>query len=165
MSREREHGYHVTLRWTGNTGVGTASYQEYERDHDVIAPGKPTLIQGTADPAFRGDAERWNPEELLVASLAQCHMLTYLALCSLGRVVVTAYEDAARGTMRETPGGGGQFAEVVLSPAVTVAERGMVEAATALHEPAHEQCFIARSVNFPVRHEPVIRVAAGEAGA
>jgi organic hydroperoxide reductase OsmC/OhrA len=96
---------------------------------------------------------------MLVASLSQCHMLSYLAVCALKKVVVTAYEDTARGTMREERGGGGRFAEVVLGPVVTVAEESMVAQATALHERAHAICFIANSVNFPVRHEPVIRVA------
>ncbi|MGK5529869.1 OsmC family protein [Streptomyces sp. URMC 129] len=160
MGRNREHGYDVTVRWTGDTGEGTAGYRAYARDHEVTVAGKPTMILGSADPAFVGDPDRWNPEELLVASLSQCHMLSYLALCSLKRVVVTGYEDAAQGTMRETPGGGGAFAEVVLNPVVTVAEEGMVEAATALHEEAHRICFIANSVNFPVRHAPVIRVSA-----
>lgn len=156
---ERIHGYEVTVRWTGNTGTGTSGYRAYGRDADVTAAGKPTLIQGSADPTFAGDAARWNPEELLVASLSQCHMLTYLALCSLRGVVVTAYEDTPRGTMREERGAG-RFTEVVLRPVVTVAEEGMVATATALHERAHADCFVANSVNFPVRHEPTVRVAA-----
>jgi organic hydroperoxide reductase OsmC/OhrA len=156
MPRNKEHGYRVTVRWTGNTGAGTAGYRGYGRDHDVTGDGKPTLIQGSADPAFVGDPQRWNPEELLVSSLAQCHMLSYLALCALKGVVVTGYEDAATGTMRETAGGGGQFTEVVLHPVVTVAEEAMVETATALHEEAHRVCFIASSVAFPVRHAPEV---------
>jgi organic hydroperoxide reductase OsmC/OhrA len=156
---EKQHGYEVTVRWTGNTGSGTSGYKAYARDTDILAAGKPTMILASADHAFVGDPERWNPEEMLVASLSQCHMLTYLAQCSLKHVVVTAYEDVATGTMREERGGGGRFTEVVLNPVVTVAEESMVETATALHEPAHERCFIANSVNFPVRHAPTIRVA------
>ncbi|MDT0347632.1 OsmC family protein [Streptomyces litchfieldiae] len=159
MARNREHRYEVTVRWTGDTGRGTAGYRGYARDHEVTVPGKPTLIPGSADPAFVGDPERWNPEELLVSSLSQCHMLSYLAVCSLSGVVVTGYQDVARGTMRETGDGGGAFTEVVLNPVVTVAEEGMVEKATALHEKAHRICFIASSVNFPVRHEPVVTAA------
>ncbi len=161
MPRSREHTYDVTVTWTGNTGSGTAGYRDYVRDHDVTAPGKATRLTGSADPAFVGDPERWNPEELLVASLSQCHMLSYLAVCSLKKIVVTAYEDVARGTMSETAGGGGHFTEVVLNPVVTVADESMVEAATALHEDAHRICFIANSVNFPVRHAPRVTVAAG----
>lgn len=157
---DREHGYEVTVRWTGNTGSGTAGYRAYARDTDITAAAKPTMIMASADPAFVGDPERWNPEEMLVASLSQCHMLSYLAVCSLKKVVVTAYEDVALGTMREERGSGGRFTEVVLRPVVTVAEAGMVAEATALHERAHAICFIANSVNFPVRHQPEIRVAA-----
>ncbi|WP_367128888.1 OsmC family protein [Saccharothrix sp. HUAS TT1] len=151
-----EHDYRVTVDWTGNTGSGTAAYRGYGRDHDVVADGKPVL-RGSADPAFRGTPDRWNPEELLVASLSQCHMLTYLALCARAGVVVTGYTDAASGVMREEPGNTGRFVEVVLRPEVEVAEPGMVERAEALHEQAHEACFIARSVAFPVRRLPVVR--------
>ncbi|MBL1066201.1 OsmC family protein [Streptomyces sp. 7-21] len=158
MARDREHNYAVTVRWTGNTGAGTAGYREYSRDHEVTGEGKPTLIQGTADPSFRGAADRWNPEELLVASLSQCHMLSYLALCSLKGVVVTGYEDRATGTMRES-GGAGRFTGVVLRPVVTVAEASMLREAASLHAAAHDQCFIASSVTFPVHHDPTVRVA------
>ncbi|GAA2879418.1 OsmC family protein [Streptosporangium fragile] len=154
----KEHGYEVTVRWTGNTGSGTGGYRAYDRSHDVLAAGRPAIL-ASADPAFRGDPERWNPEELLVASLSQCHMLTYLALCARNGVVVTGYEDLARGRMVETPGDSGHFTEVVLNPVVTVADASMVDLAGALHERAHADCFIARSVNFPVRHAPVVQVA------
>ncbi|WET82474.1 OsmC family protein [Amycolatopsis sp. QT-25] len=152
----REHDYRVTVRWTGNSGSGTSGYRDYARDHDVVAEGKEPL-KGTADPAFRGTADRWNPEELLVAALSQCHMLSYFALCARAGVIVTEYVDSASGVMREEPGTGGRFTEVVLHPEVTVAEPGMRDKALALHEQAHEICFIANSVNFPVRHEPVVR--------
>ncbi|MFR9724797.1 OsmC family protein [Streptomyces sp. MS19] len=158
MSRARQHGYDVTVRWTGAASGGTTAYKTYARDTEATAAGKTAALPGSADPAFLGDAARWNPEELLVAALSQCHMLSYLALCSLRKVVVTSYEDAASGTMDET-GGAGAFTEVVLRPVVTVAEAHMAETATRLHGPASESCFIAASVNFPVRHEPEIRVA------
>lgn len=147
------------MRWTGNTGEGTAGYRAYARDTEITAAGKPTMIVASADKTFVGDPERWNPEELLVASLSQCHMLSYLALCALKGVVVTGYEDAARGTMVESAGTAGHFTEVVLAPVVTVADETMVARATELHEAAHRACFIANSVNFPVHHVPEIRVA------
>lgn len=152
----RTHEYGVAVRWTGNTGSGTANYRDYDRAHDVSVAGKPT-IAGSADPAFRGTTDRWNPEELLVAALAECHMLSYLALCARDGVVVEAYEDRATGWMREE-GGGGRFTEVVLHPVVTVADAAMVAKATALHHGAHEICFVANSVNFPVRNSPTIQV-------
>lgn len=154
----REHHYEITMRWTGNTGEGTANYRAYGRDHDLLAAGKP-VIEASADPAFRGQPERWNPEELLVASLADCHMLTYLSLCSRERLVVTAYEDTATGTMGED-GHGGRFTEVTLAPVVTIADPEKTERAMELHHDANKDCFIANSVNFPVHHRATIRVAA-----
>ncbi|WTW93804.1 OsmC family protein [Streptomycetaceae bacterium NBC_01309] len=153
-----EHRYSVEVEWTGNTGDGTATYRGYSRDHDVRIPGKPTLL-GSADPGFRGDAARWNPEDLLVASLSECHMLWYLALAAQAGVVVTAYADRAEGVMVTEADGAGQFTEVVLRPAVTVADASMAAKAEALHETAHAKCFIARSVNFPVRNEPTTNAA------
>ncbi|MGC7099301.1 OsmC family protein [Amycolatopsis lurida] len=149
----KEHHYAMTVTWTGNEGKGTATYRDYSRAHDIYVPGKPVLA-GSADPAFRGDRTRWNPEELLVASLSECHMLWVLALASMRNVVITGYVDEADGVMVEESGGGGQFREVTLRPVVTVAEPGMVAAAEELHAVAHSKCYIARSVNFPVKHEP-----------
>jgi organic hydroperoxide reductase OsmC/OhrA len=153
----KEHLYTAVVRWTGNRGEGTASYRSYGREHEVEAEGKPA-IPGSSDPGFRGDPQRWSPEELLVASLSQCHLLWYLHLCAVNGVVVTAYEDRPEGRMAETEDGGGRFTEVVLRPAVAVAGEGMVERARELHEDAHRLCFVANSVNFPVRHEPTVAV-------
>ncbi|MEV4755395.1 OsmC family protein [Micromonospora sp. NPDC049559] len=152
----RTHSYELTVDWTGAGESGTANYRVYGRDHEVTADG-PAPLLGSADPTFRGTTDRWNPEQLLVASLSQCHMLSYLSLCARGRVVVTAYTDRPVGTMVES-GDGGHFTDVLLRPRVTVAAPEMVAEATALHATAHEVCFIASSVNFPVRHEPVILV-------
>jgi organic hydroperoxide reductase OsmC/OhrA len=152
-----EHRYEVTVRWTGNTGSGTSEYRAYGRDHEVIVENKPH-IGASADPAFGGDSRRWNPEDLLVASLSQCHMLTYLAVCARNGVVVTGYQDTAVGRMRETPGHSGHFTEVVLHPVVDVENAGMTDLAAALHQQAHAACFVANSVNFPVRHVPRVRV-------
>lgn len=153
------HRYEMTVRWTGDTGSGTSDHRGYRRDHELHGDGKPT-IPGSSDPAFRGDAIRWNPEELLVAALAQCHMLWYLHLCAAGGVVVTDYTDTPAGTMAmDATGGGGQFIEVVLRPAITVADSSMADKARALHDEIGALCFIARSVNFPVRHEPTVHVA------
>jgi organic hydroperoxide reductase OsmC/OhrA len=153
-----EHRYALTVTWTGNTGDGTSSYRGYRRTHTVTAEGPPELL-GSADRTFHGDRERWNPEQLLVASLAQCHMLSYLHVCVQVGVVVTEYVDAATGAMATEADGSGRFTEVVLHPMVTVSDPGMVEAGTTAHRRAHELCFIANSVSFPVRHEPVVRPA------
>jgi organic hydroperoxide reductase OsmC/OhrA len=156
----REHRYHVSVEWTGNTGTGTTGYRDYGRNHQVTAEGK-SAIAGSADAAFRGDKLRWNPEELLVAALSACHQLAYLHLCAVAGVVVLAYEDRAEGTMRETLDDAGEFVRVVLRPKVTIAQGSDAATAHALHSEAHAKCFIASSVNFPVEHEAQIVVGAG----
>lgn len=157
----KEHHYLTNLRWTGNQGEGTSSYKAYHRDHVLSAAGKPEL-QASSDPSFRGNPQRYNPEELLVASLSSCHMLWYLHLCSVNGVVVVEYEDAAEGLMEEIDDGSGRFLAVTLRPVVTVTSPAMAEKARALHHEANKYCFIANSVNFPVRHEPTI--VSSEAG-
>ncbi|WP_405581160.1 OsmC family protein [Streptomyces sp. NBC_01190] len=158
MPSARQHTYETEVVWTGNLGLGTSTYRSYSRDHQVSAPGVPTIL-GSADRTFRGDAARWNPEQLLLAALAQCHLLSYLHVCAVNGVVVTAYTDRAGGTMEETGDGGGHFTEAVLRPAVTVAAAEMAEKAQSLHGEANRLCFIANSVNFPVRHLPTVTVA------
>ena len=148
------HRYETSLTWTGNQGTGTSGYRAYSRNHEISAAGKSSIIDGSSDPAFRGDRARYNPEELLVSALSACHLLSYLHLCADAGVVVTAYEDHAEGTMVETPDGGGHFTEVVLRPVVTVAPGSDPALADALHDKAHHLCFIASSMNFPVRCEP-----------
>lgn len=159
MARNKEHHYEVRVRWTGNRGEGTSSYRAYGREHEITAESK-TTIQASADPAFRGDPSVYNPEELLVAALSGCHMLSYLHACADAGVVVTRYEDDASGTMEESGLGEAQFSSVVLRPTVTIDANGDPDdarrKAAALHERAHHLCFIARSVNFPVTHEPRI---------
>ncbi|MGA9748069.1 MAG: OsmC family protein [Nocardioides sp.] len=152
-----DHRYDLSLTWTGNTGEGTAGYRSYSRDHTVTADARPDLL-GSADPTFRGDRSRWNPELLLLAALSECHLLAYLHVCVADGVVVTAYVDQANGAMTTDRDGSGRFTEVVLRPHVTVADPAMVESATRAHRRAGELCFIANSVNFPVRHEPTISV-------
>lgn len=152
---DRKHHYNVKVTWTGNTGMGTKTYRDYKRAHDISAEGKPT-IAGSSDSAFRGDNSRWNPEDLLVASLSACHKLWFLALCAQAGIVVTAYEDAAEGIMVEEANGAGQFTLVTLRPHVMISAESDEERAMELHHQAHAMCFIARSVNFPVTTEPTI---------
>lgn len=148
-----EHRYALTTTWTGNLGAGTTGYRDYDRSVTVEVAGKPVLL-GSADRPFRGDPGCWNPEDLLLAALSQCHLLSYLHACVTRGVVVTDYLDEASGVM-VTRGNGGAFREVVLHPRVVVREPSMVDAAIAAHDDAHEWCFIANSVNFEVRVEPV----------
>ena len=154
-----EHHYAVEVEWLGNRGTGTSGYRDYGRQVIVRVDGKPSL-EGSSDKPFHGDADRWNPEDLLLTALAQCHLLSYLHVAVLRGVVVTDYVDHAVGTMVQTPDGGGHFTEVMLRPVVTVSSDDMVEAATDAHHEASEKCFIANSVNFAVRHEPIVQVAA-----
>ncbi len=152
-----QHHYRVEVEWTGNRGTGTDGYRSYSRSHVIRVSGKP-LLEGSADPAFRGDATRHNPEDMLVAALSTCHMLSYLHMATVAGVVVTSYRDAAEGTMA-TEGDGGRFVEVVLRPSVTISAASDPARAEAAHADAHHACFIANSVNFPVRCEPRIVVA------
>ena len=147
----KTHLYQTQLKWTGNTGEGTANYRSYERSHIISVSGKPD-IPGSSDPSFRGDKSRYNPEEMLVSSLSSCHMLWYLHLCSEAGIIVESYEDEAEGVMQETADGGGHFSEVTLKPVVTISDSSMINTANKLHEQAHKLCFIANSCNFPVKH-------------
>jgi len=144
----KTHTYDICVDWTGNDGVGTRSYREYRRDHTITGDGKPE-IPGSSDPGFRGDRSRFNPEELLVASLSACHMLWYLHLCAVNHVSVVDYRDCPQGLMEEDANGAGRFASVSLRPVVRIAD-GDTEKARTLHEEARRWCFISRSVNFPV---------------
>ena len=155
---DREHHYVTHVRWTGNLGDGTAGYRSYSRSHEIIAAEKPP-IPGSSDPSFRGDPARYNPEELLVASLSACHMLWYLHLCADAGIVVVQYEDDASGRMVESADSGGRFEEVVLRPAVVIRRGGDESVAQELHERAHRMCFIANSVNFTVRTEATVRTS------
>lgn len=150
----KDHHYHLTITWTGNTGEGTKTYKAYERDHTIEVSGKP-VIPGTSEVSYFGNLTRYNPEELLVASLSACHMLWYLHLCALNHIVVTTYVDKAIGTMQNTPDGGGHFTEVVLQPSITIANDTDKNLLQQLQQQANKLCFIANSCNFPVRHNPV----------
>jgi organic hydroperoxide reductase OsmC/OhrA len=176
---EKDHHYTVKVTWTGNLecdrlrsrtcanrkrespsqkrGPGTTSYAAFSRAHTIESNGKPP-IQGSSDPAFRGDPTSWNPEQLLLAALSTCHQLWYLHLCAEAGIIVTAYQDHAEATMHEETSGAGQFTTVTLRPRVTITATSDAAKAQALHHHAHEMCFIARSVNFPVHTEATIEM-------
>ena len=155
---EHEHTYRLQIEWTGNRGSGTSAYRAYGREHTIRAAGKAD-IAGSSDPAFRGDAARWNPEELLVAAAATCHQLWYLHLCADAGVEVTAYEDDAVGAMHDGPDGGA-FTGIVLRPRVTIAPGSDAAVARALHATAHARCYVANSVNFAITCDPDLVVGA-----
>ena len=153
----KEHHYKAMIHWTGNKGTGTSSYRNYERSHTIQIENK-ALIEGSSDPAFRGDKTKHNPEDLFLSSLSSCHMLWYLHFCSEEGIIVTSYTDEATGIMTETADGSGQFTSVTLHPTVIVAEESMAEKAKELHHKAGQFCFIAKSVNFQVQHIPKVLV-------
>ena len=150
----RTHHYALNVRWTGNLGSGTSTYRGYSRDHEYHG-GEKAPIAGSSDPVFRGDATRYNPEELLVGALASCHMLWFLHQCAEAGVVVERYDDTPEGTLLETEDGGGRFTEVVLHPRTAFREPVAPALLRQLHDRSHALCFLANSMNFPVRVEPV----------
>ncbi|MEL7269012.1 MAG: OsmC family protein [Bacteroidota bacterium] len=154
----KEHHYKAEIKWVGNEGKGTSGYTAYNRNHITTIQGKNHVIEGSSDPSFRGDMSRYNPEELFLSSISTCHMLWYLHLCSVHKVIVTAYEDNATAIMKEDEKGSGKFTSVVLHPQVQVSDGTMLEMANALHEEANKMCFIANSCNFKIEHEPTANV-------
>ena len=154
----KNHFYKTQLKWTGNKGIGTKDYKSYDRNYTITAPVKSQVIEGSSDPAFLGDTTKYNPEELLVASISSCHMLWYLHLCAQNNITVLQYSDEAKGEMEEDKSGGGKFQKVTLFPTITIQETDAVELAKSLHEKAHEMCFIANSCNFPVHCSPTVKV-------
>ncbi len=150
----KQHKYQANLIWTGNRGSGTMDYRSYDRNFVVSIADKPDIL-GSSDSAFMGDKHRYNPEDLLLASISACHMLWYLHLCTNNGVVVIEYRDKAVGTMIENTDGSGKFSEVTLRPDVIIADKLQTALANRLHAEAHKMCFIANSLNFPVKHEPI----------
>lgn len=152
------HEFECLTTWTGSGRGPTSSYTSYSREYSVDIAGKP-LLSGSAALPFRGDPALHNPEDLLVAALSACHLLSYLALCARHGVEVVDYRDRATGRMEDV-NGGLKFVEVMLRPEVTIRASSSIDRARSLHDAAHRECFIARSVNFEVRHEAVVRPAA-----
>ncbi len=150
----KKHNYEIKVEWTGNEGNGTLNYKSYSRNHKIIGNGKYSAINGSSDPSFLGDKTRYNPEDLFLSSLSACHMLFYLHLCSVHKIVVIEYLDNATGIMEETKNGNGKFIEVTLNPKVKITDENMIEKANELHQKANELCFIANSCNFKVKHNP-----------
>ncbi|HEY4225239.1 MAG TPA: OsmC family protein [Pseudolysinimonas sp.] len=151
-----EHSFAVSVEWQGNRGTGTSGYKDFSRAVELRSEGKQAILASAAK-TFHGDTDRWNPEEELIGAIAQCHLLSYLHVATQAGVVVDSYTDAATGTLRTNPDGSGAVVEVVLRPVVTISA-GDPRVAEQLHTDANRLCFIANSVNFPVRHEPTTLV-------
>jgi organic hydroperoxide reductase OsmC/OhrA len=149
----KEHPYKIQINWTGNRGAGTSAYNEYDRSHQLHIAGKQDLYC-SSDPAFRGDATKHNPEEQFLYSIASCHMLWYLHLCADAGIVVIEYQDNPTALMVQNELGIGRFTTVSLHPKVRVTDATKISLALALHEKAHQYCFIANSCNFPVLFQP-----------
>lgn len=153
---DERHEYRARLVWTGAKQGPTTSYQAYSREYEYQLDGK-TSLRGSADPHFRGDPTLHNPEELLVMALSSCHLLSYLAECARAGVHVVAYEDDAHGLMGYRDGKM-RLLSVELRPRVTIAPDSDMQKAVDLHHAAHDGCFIASSVNFPVTNKPEVAI-------
>lgn len=131
------------------------SYEEYNRAHEVIFDAGVTVPASSA-PAYRGDEDRVDPEEMLVAALSNCHMLTFLALCAKKRLTVDSYEDRAVGVMTKNADGKSWVSRVDLHPRIAFAPGVAVDAETLekLHHRSHEECFIANSVKTEIIVHP-----------
>ena len=149
-----EHRFSAQIVWTGGPGADLASYS---RDFEIRTAGKP-VVAGSAPSVFKGSDARHSPEDLILESLSACHLLTYLSLCARAGIKVVSYADAITGTLGMKDGKM-RMVDALLKPAVTIEGADRVAEALALHEKAHAQCFIANSVNFPVRNEPVVTAA------
>ncbi|MFV9550780.1 OsmC family protein [Algibacter sp. PT7-4] len=152
----KKHSYKIKVEWTGNEGDGTLNYKSYSRNHDIISDKKYDVIKGSSDPSFLGDNTKYNPEDLFLSSLSACHMLWYLHLCSVHKIIVIEYLDVAVGVMEEFENGSGKFTKVTLNPKVKITDKNMIEKANKLHIEANKMCFIANSCNFKVEHNPSI---------
>ena len=160
MRTPRTHHYCIHTDWRGNLGSGTSAYAAYSRDHEISATLKATRISGSSDPAFRGDAARYNPEELLLGAISSCHMLWVLHLCADAGIVITQYSDEATGEMVEHPDGSGEFTGVLLRPRMVITDAARIADALEVHDRAHRLCCLARSMAFPVKHEPQVTLCA-----
>jgi organic hydroperoxide reductase OsmC/OhrA len=153
------HTFETTLAWPADAAQNLPPDPAFSRSSLLAAPGKPVIV-ASSPAVFGGDAARYNPEEMLMLSLSQCHLLTYLAIAAKKRMSVLKYEDRVTGTLGIGASGKMQMVDVLLRPRVTVAKGTSLANAQALHEKAHANCFIANSVNFTVRNEPSIIEAA-----
>lgn len=153
----KNHQFNIQIEWTGNLGVGTKDYTSYARDHLWNVKGKEHSISASSDVSYRGNKQRYNPEELFIGSLASCHMLWYLHLCAEAGILVTSYTDGAKGEMEINSNGSGQFKSISLHPRVEICEAKNKKKAEKLHHQAHKMCFIARSINFKVEIIPQVK--------
>jgi organic hydroperoxide reductase OsmC/OhrA len=147
----KTHNFTAEIVWTGDRGEGTKHYRAYDRTWRIVTPGM--SIECSNDPILGGDPSKPNPEDLLLSSLAACHMLWYLHLASEAGIVVKRYQDTPLGIGETGLRGEGRFIKAVLRPRIAVKRGADLAKADSLHYEVHHFCFIARSVNFPVNFE------------
>lgn len=146
------HHYQAVCTWRGSTGAG---YQAYDRSHELRAPPAAQTLAMSSDPAFRGDPQRLNPEQLLVMAAASCQMLSFLAIAARARLDVVEYEDHAEGFMPEDDQPT-RITRIVLKPHIML--RGTADEARVhrLVEQAHHACYIANSLKSTIEIAPEI---------
>lgn len=150
------HTFEATVRWPADPAQALPPDPAFSRNAVLGSPGHAD-VPGSSPTVFGGDASRYNPEELVALALAHCHMLTYLALAAKRRVAVLAYEDRATVELGKDPAiGKMKILSALLRPRVTVAKGTNLDDARAMHAKAHEHCFVANSVDFPVENAPEI---------
>ncbi|MGA9795087.1 MAG: OsmC family protein [Rhizomicrobium sp.] len=145
--------HHASLQWKRISRDFT--YESYNRSHEMRFKHGKIALAASAAPAFRGDADRVDPEEAYVASLASCHMLTFLSICARKRLAVDSYEDDAVGFLEKGLNGKLWIARVTLKPRVRFATGTTVspETLTEIHHQSHGECFIANSVRTEISVE------------
>jgi organic hydroperoxide reductase OsmC/OhrA len=145
------HEFTADIHWSGDRGEGTRTYRGYDRTWRLETRGG-VQLDCSNDPGLGGDPSKPNPEDLLLASLASCHMLWFLHLASTAGIVVRAYADTPLGIGESGPKGEGRFTKAILRPRITLEPGADRSKADALHHEVSRYCFIARSVNFPVEY-------------
>lgn len=143
------YSYPTTLQWGGSTAAG---YRVYTRDHRAVAPPVSTTVELSADPHFRGDDSRLNPEQLLVMAASSCQLLSFLAVASRAGVDVLGYDDSAVGAM-PVHGDGMLIETICLAPVILVAPGTDHDLVHRLVQQAHEECYIANSLKSEVSVE------------
>jgi len=150
----RTHVYKVRCQWSGSTGPG---YDAYDREHTASAPPASPNLSLSADPAFLGDRDLLNPEQLLVMAAASCQLLSFLAVAARARIDVLAYEDEAEGVMADDDPPT-RITSIWLRPTIRVAAGVSEDRVRHLAEVAHRECYIANSLRTEVHVEPTVVV-------
>lgn len=149
--------FKVEINWQEKPKEELEANRRIAKNHVVCMEGKPDLPVSAAK-IFKGDPNLYNPEELLLSSLASCHMMSYLYCCAQEKIEVIAYTDSAEALLETSEDGSGRVSQVTLHPIVTIANEKQMQQALELHIKANELCFIANSCNFPVLHEAKCQV-------